>query len=173
MQDVFQKVIRNKVITAIVSFLFGLVLIIWRAGAVAEIIRILGYLMLAGAAFSLVGYFFGRQTKGNPSTLASAVLGIIFGIVFVNTPGWLITLFPVVMGVVLILNGILNASALMSAPVKAGAFAVGMVLSILTLILGIVAVMHPMQMANMLILFMGVTYVVNGISDLIAIALLP
>lgn len=170
MKEFFQKMLRNKIIMAVISIIFGIILIVYQGGAVATILRILGVLVLVGAVIGLISYFANGANKDNPSVLASAILGFIFGIILVTAPGWLIAIFPIVMGLVLIINSIYNISALLSAPIKTGMFGFGLILSILSLILGIMAITRPGAVANAIILFIGITYLINGLTDLIAIA---
>lgn len=172
MREFLQKMVRNKLIMAVISIIFGIVLIAGKGSAVAAIIRVLGVLLLIGGVVYLITYLAGKVNKGNPSTLASAILFILVALIFIAAPHWLIDLFPILMGLVLIISSIFNISAALSAPVHTGLFTGSLVLSILSLILGFVAVLHPAAMANVLIAFIGVTYLINGVSDLIAISLM-
>lgn len=172
MRDFFQSMLHNKVIMACVSIVFGTFLIVGRGSAVADIIRILGIFLLVAAVTCFITYFFGSQSKGNPSTLATAILCTLVSLVFIYAPGWLIDLFPIVMGLALIVNSIFNISGLVSSPIRTGMFTASMVLSCITLVLGFVAVLHPSAVADVLIVLIGITYLLNGIDDLLAIAVL-
>lgn len=172
MADFFRKIIRNQLVSAIVSIIFGIVLIAYRGNAVATIIRILGYLLFVGAVVYIIAYFVGKDGIRNPSQLASGILCALFGIICVATPGWLVSLFPVVLGIVLIISSIFNLSVLLSSPFHTGIGGLSLVLSILTLIFGILAIVDPWGTANILILFIGLTYLINGIGDLVAISLI-
>lgn len=172
MKDFFQQLVRNKVITAAVSIVFGIILIVGQGSAVAQLVRILGFLLLTGAAVGLITYFVGKENRRDPTTLTLSILGILASLVFIYSPWWLVDIFPVVMGVVLIINSVANISGLVSAPAKAKTFPAAMVLSILTLVLGFVAVFHPSSMANAIILYIGIVYLCNGISDLVMLSAL-
>lgn len=172
MKDFFQNMLHNKVIMACVSIVFGIFLIMGRGGAVADIIRVLGIFLMVGAVVCLISYLFGRQNKGNPSTLAWAILCVLVSLVFIYAPGWLIDLFPIVMGLALIVNSVFNIAGLVSSPVRTGMFTASMVLSCLTLVLGFVAVLHPSAVADALIVIIGITYLLNGLGDILAIAVL-
>lgn len=172
MRDFFQSMLHNKVIMACVSIVFGVFLIMGRGNAVAQIIRILGFFLLVGGVVCLLTYFFGKENRGNPSTLASAILYLLASVFFICTPSWLIDLFPIVMGIALIVNSIFNISGLMSSPIRTGMFTASMVFSVITLVLGFVAALHPSAVANFLIVLIGITYLLNGIGDLLAIAVL-
>lgn len=171
MENFFRSMARNQLIVAVVSLVFGIVLVVWQTGAVAGIIRVLGVLLLVAAVCTFVTYFVGRD-KRNPSTLATAILELLVALLLAISPGWLIALFPVLMGLVLVISGIFNISVLVSAPVKSGLFPVGMVVSILTLALGLVAVVQPMAVADVLTVLIGIAFVVNGVTDLVAVAVM-
>lgn len=172
MSEFFQKMVTSKLVMGIVSLLFGIVLVVWQAGAVAEIIRILGVLLLVGSVVLLLTYFFGRENKGNPSALASAILGLLVGIVFAYTPEWLVAFFPFVMGIVLLVSSVFNLSMFISSPVRTAAFPAGLLLSVLTLLLGIVAIAQPMEVADFLVAMIGVAFLAAGVIDLIEVAAL-
>lgn len=172
MTEIFQNMVHDKLIMGIMSLVFGVVLVVWQAGAIAEIIRILGILLLIGSAVALLTYFLGRENKGNPSTLATAILGIIVGLIFAYVPEWLIAFFPVVMGIILIVNGILDISMLASSPARTAAFPLGIVLAIFTLILGLVSLFQPLAVADAIVLVIGIAFLVNGVGDLVAVSMM-
>lgn len=172
MQALLKKMVQNQLIMAIVSILLGIALIIYQGRAVAEITLVVGYLLLAGAAVYLVSYFIGGANKGNPSTLASCILCILFGVICVMRPGWLVTLLPILMGISLILSSITNLSVLASQRGRGGMALLLGVFSVVTLVFGVVAIMNPVAMANFLVCFIGVSYLINGLGDLLAIALM-
>lgn len=80
-------------------------------------------------------YHIGKENKKNPTTLTLSILGSsVAALIFIYSPGWLIAIFPIVMGVI--------------------------------------AVIHPTAIADTLILFIGITYLCNGIADLVALGAL-
>lgn len=164
--------VHNKLIMAVISLILGILFIAFRGSAVESIIRIIGFILLASAAVYVITYFCGKENKGNPSTMATAILCVLFGIICVITPAWLVALFPVVMGIILIINSIFNISAFFSVRTKDRKAGVSVVLSVLTLIFGIIALAHPAAMANFLIVFIGTTMLFNGVGDLVTISMM-
>lgn len=170
MEELLKKLMKSKLIAAIASIILGVVLIVFQGNAVAQLIRIIGWVLLICAVVNLVEYF--RDGHENSAILASAILEIIFGFIFVKAPHWLVALFPVVMGLILAINSIFNLSAYFSSSFKTRRARTSAWTAILTLILGIIAIMHPSAMADVIIAFIGATFLINGISDLFILSLL-
>lgn len=169
MQDFMKKFLSNQIVLAVLSIIFGLVLIIGRSSAVAFLVQVLGWMLIIAGVVNVILYI-ARKYDRNPSQIATAVLLFIFGIFFVAWPNAVVSIFPIIMGLVLIFSSVTNIAGIAGAPLHGGAWGFSLVMAILSLILGIVVLIHPIATANVLYLFIGITYLINGISDLMVIS---
>lgn len=166
--------IHNKLIMALVSIALGIALVIFRGSAVAVIIRITGVVLLIAAVVYILSYFFGKKNKGEQSAIASGCLCGLFSVVCIISPGWLIIAFPIIVGIIMIISSVFNLAAAFQSH---GAAGMGMtvaaaLLSVLAIIFGFIAILNPVSMAAVLILFIGITLLINGVGDLITIAVM-
>jgi len=165
-----RELFRNKIVIAIAGIIFGIILIVHAAAAVDALVRILGAILLVASAVYLIRYFMQKETKQN----AFVVMGIILaaaGLFFVIRPDTIVNLFPLIIGIVLILSGVsdlVHAIGLNKAKVQ-GAL-VFIVLSILVIVLGVVVLLHPGTVADMLVTVMGISLLINGALDLVILA---
>jgi uncharacterized membrane protein HdeD (DUF308 family) len=169
MQDFFRKVVRNKIIMAVMSILFGILLIMAQSQAVEFIVRFAGWILLIAAAVFCIMYFTGGEVR-DPGRLVSAAITLLFGIILVNTPQIIVNFFPVLLGIVLIISSITNIAGLLSSLIRGPFWITSLMLAFVSLVLGVVVLMNPTAFADFIILFTGFTFIVNGITDLLLIS---
>lgn len=169
MRDFFNSILKNKAVMAVLSVIIGILLIVRQGAAVADLIRILGVLLLIAAVVNLITWLSTPKEVRGTAGIAGVVLCVLVGLLFVAAPGWLVSLFPFVMGLAMIISSIMNISGILSSPLRAGLFGPSLGFSILSLVLGILVVLHPGFVANVLIAFVGITLLANGIADLLVI----
>ena len=59
-----QRLTRNKTILAIASIVIGVFMMIRRGSMVADLLRIVGYLLIAAGAAYVIYYFIGKNREG-------------------------------------------------------------------------------------------------------------
>ena len=157
--DMMKRLLRNKMVTSVLSVIIGVVLIIARRSALDEMIRIIGGLMLLGAAayglFYLIGFYKDQTQLMTAAGCAAA------GIIFLSWPKLIVNLFPIIIGIGLILNGLSNLAEAGRTKGKGTAFT-----AVLVIIGGILIAFHPGFTANAGILCAGIVLTLNGAFDL-------
>ena len=121
MKEWFRKLLDSKIVMAVVSIVFGTVLIAERGAAVAFIVKLFGWVMVAAAVVQVIRYA-GKRESREPGILAAAVVCLIIGFIFVS------------------------------------------------LVLGVVVLLHPSAVADLLLVIAGFTFVVNGFTDLMMLS---
>ena len=120
MKEWFRKLLDSKIVMAVVSIVFGTVLIAERGAAVAFIVKLFGWVMVAAAVVQVIRYAVKRESR-EPGILASF---------------WTASL----------------------------------IFAILSLVLGVVVLLHPSAVADLLLVIAGFTFVVNGFTDLMMLS---
>lgn len=165
-----RDLVKNKIVIAIAGIIFGFILIIHAAAAVDALVRILGWILLVSAAAYLAKYFAQKEER-ETSLMVLGIILAVTGIFFVIRPDAIVNLFPLIMGIDLIIAGIsdlVNAVSLDKAGVQgAKAF---IVMSAVVTILGIIVLLHPGAVADMIVTVMGISLLINGTLDLIMLA---
>ena len=159
MNDMMKRLMRNKVVTAALSVIVGVVLIVARRSALDEIVRIIGGLMLLGAAVYGVFYLIGFYKDSTQLMTAAGCAAA--GIIFLSWPRLIVDLFPILAGVALILNGMSNLAEAGRTKEKGTA-----VTAVLVIIAGILIAFPPGFIANAIVLCVGIGLTLNGAFDL-------
>ncbi len=156
-----QKLTRNKTILAIASIVIGIFMMIRRGSMVADLLKIVGYLLLAAGAAYLIFYFIGKNREG--VRLGYAAVAAIAGLVLILRPYSVLNIFPILAGAVLVINGISN---LIQASQGEGAPSYSRIVAIVIIIIGALLIFRPFRIWDALVFIMGAALVLNGLADL-------
>jgi uncharacterized membrane protein HdeD (DUF308 family) len=164
MNELIKRLHRAKLVPALISIAFGVALIIARRSAMEVIIKIAAGMLFACGVGSVLMYLFSPAKESMQLTVggmmaAAGVLGWLCSDMLVN-------LFPILTGIGLILNGLSNMAPLSTPGENAGTGLI-LIFSILMIVGGLFIVFHPAAVEDMLMVYIGIGYVVNGIFDLI------
>ena len=158
---------------ALLCIFLGLLLFFFPGLTGTVVCWILAGAALISALVQLFFYFRGRRS-GMPGTgnLIGTVLFLILGIFLALTPGFILGFLPLILGILLIIDGIGKLPLLFSAFRKGFPFRFSLLLSAaLSLILGFVIVANPFGAAETVIMVFGLTLIADGVCDLISAVL--
>lgn len=155
-----EKTLSNKLFVSISAIIIGLVLIIWQRHAGETIIRVIGYIAVATGILYLFTYF--KNSRQNEN-LIYAIVSAGAGLLLVLLAHLIVDAFPIIMGIVMILNGITAFSLAM----KNGGTPWYMIILFAALIaLGVLIILNPVFVSNLLYLFIGISFVLSGVTGL-------
>ena len=150
-RDKFRSFMRNKIVLAIASIVFGLILIVWQRSAVDSLVRILGIIMLAVGAVFIVMYAAQKEKKG--ALLAAGIILAILGAFFLIKPDFVVKLFPFIMGLILVVSGVVDLVNGVNLPKGAYGKTGVVVVSVIISALGVLCMFHPGVIADIIIVF--------------------
>lgn len=161
---------RNKMrmtILAVIEIVIGVLFLVWPSDTEAVILRIFGAGLAAGGLFFLVG---GSAAVLPMERYMSGVLGginILFGILLLINPIGFIVFAMVIVGLILMVYGIMGiVSAFDIRSMGSGAWTGVLAAGIIALILGILAMAHPVNMIGIIV---GIALLYVGVTMLIAV----
>lgn len=164
MKENIRTLMKGKLIPAILSIVLGIVLIIARRAALDLLIRIIGGLIAAGGLAFIIAYFVRGDSTGKMQLIVGpAVIAIIFGLVLIFCAPAVVDFFPILMGIILILNGL---SHLTMASVDDGDRVLMAIMGVIVVIFGVLIVLRPGFVADAIMVFIGAFFIVNGLFDL-------
>lgn len=102
--------------------------------------------------------------------LVTGLIGLVLGIYICIRPELLVSFFPLVLGIVILVDSFVklqNAIDLLRMEDKSWWFI--LLLSIVTGVLAVLMLANPFTTAELLLIFVGVSLIANGVIDLIAI----
>ena len=164
MNEAIKRLHRTKLVPALISIAFGIALIIARRSAMGVMVKIAAGMLLACGVGCILMYFF-APVKESMQLATGAVMALLGLIAWIYTDTF-VDLFPIITGIGLILNGMSNMATL-SMPEQYPGKGLIIVLSVLMIAGGVFIVFHPAAVENMLMVYVGICYILNGTFDLI------
>lgn len=160
-----RQLLRSKVVPAMLSIALGIVIIIARRAALDLLVKIVGGLVIAAAVGFVVVYLTRKDKDAGNLTMVSALSAVtaLTGILLVACAGNIVDIFPTVIGIVLVFNGLSHLTfAFVN---RTNRFAVG-AMGILAVLMGLMIVFRPGFLVNMIMVFIGASLIVNGLMDI-------
>lgn len=166
-REKFRNFMRNKIILAIASIVFGVILIVWQSSAVDALVRVLGIIMLAVGAVFIIMYAVQKERKAG--LLVTGIILAVLGAFFLARPDFIVRLFPVIMGLILVISGITDLAGAVNLPKGTAGKAGIIIVSLIIAGLGVLCMFHPGIIADILMVFIGCVLIGNGIFDLVVL----
>ena len=164
MKENIRTLMKGKLIPAILSIVLGIVLIVARRAALDVLVKIVGILIAVSGVAFIVAYFVrGDSNAKLQLTVGPAAVAVIFGIVLFFCASAVVDFFPILMGIILILNGL---SHLTMASVDDGDRVITAIMGVIVIIFGVLIVLRPGFVADAVMVFIGAFFIVNGLFDL-------
>lgn len=159
----------NSKFTSIITFIIGLVLIIWPSLVKEYIVLIIGALILSVGIASLI-YYLMEKKKGNINNILmiNTVVDCLFGIVLLVFPNFFAGLVMFIFGIILLYFGISEIVKLVrvskSIQLHWGLYLV----PVLTTLGGVLLFFYPNRSGNWLFIIFGIILLAYSISDIIS-----
>ena len=161
-----KQLLNSKLVPAVLSIVLGIIIVIARRSAVDLLVKIVGGIVIA-AAIGFIVIYLTRPDKeaGNlKMVFISAAAAALIGILIIMFAESIVNIFPILMGLYLILNGLSHLTAGYTDPDNR---IIAVILGVLVIALGLMIVVQPSFLVNMIMIFIGAAFIVNGVSDLL------
>ena len=167
--SVFSRTKPVVLLTGVVMVVLGIAILINPIPAVENLVRIMGWIMVAYGVVTIVTAFLRGDPLNNArADLALGVVALIPGLIMGAFPGPLIKFVWTIIGVIVLVTGVLDV-------IEAGDFRrVGSPLAmpatisgVITALLGLVVIVSPMFSMAIGMLFAAVALIVDGITEII------
>jgi uncharacterized membrane protein HdeD (DUF308 family) len=166
--EMLSELKKNSMLSGVVSLIIGAVLAFWPGMAMTAVCRVIGAALLIIGIIYIVMHFTNKEHKMAGS--AFLILGILLaalGIWIWSKPAWLITLIPLIVGLILIVDGAMNImESVVTSRQGYGGWWFSLILAILTIVLGILLVYNPFEAASTVTRIIGIAMIYSGITDL-------
>ncbi len=162
---------RNRtggLLRAAVAIALGVVMVSFPATSLVIIVKIVAAFLIASGIVSLVFGIANRSNGGLALMITNTAVDIILGILIFIFPAEVASIVMFLLGLILMIFGIFQISALVSAnrvlPVGAWAF----FMPVLCTVGGALVTFHPFGLGQFITLVAGVSLLVYGVSDLVS-----
>ena len=165
MLDFLKGLKRFSIATIIVSAIMGVLFIAFPSKCIQYISLVVGVSLIVTGIISVVSYIIERDTK-LPRVLGT--ISLISGIIVCAKYRAIISIIVVILGIFILTSGIVDmATSIRSIMLfrKSGWFT--MLLSVITIIFGIVAITKSAQLTDGIVRFIGAALIVYAVLDLV------
>lgn len=165
MLDFLKGLKRFSIATIIVSAIMGVLFIAFPSKCIQYISLVVGVSLIVTGIISVVSYIIERDTK---LPLVLGTISLISGIIVCAKYRAIISIIVVILGIFILTSGIVDmATSIRSIMLfrKSGWFT--MLLSVITIIFGIVAITKSAQLTDGIVRFIGAALIVYAVLDLV------
>lgn len=154
----------GNIMSGIAFIVCGLVLALFPSFSLIIISRVIGAVIIINGIVRVIGYFSkDLYSLAFQFDLALGILSVIIGSVFMLHPRWLASVFPIILGVIILVNSLFSFQT--SVDSKRFGLKYWWVLQILSFIsscLGIVILLIPFESAKVIMVLIGATIIFTG-----------
>lgn len=165
MLDFLKELKRFSIATIIVSAIMGVLFIAFPSKCIQYISLVVGVSLIVTGIISVVSYIIERDTK---LPLVLGTISLISGIIVCAKYRAIISIIVVILGIFILTSGIVDmATSIRSIMLfrKSGWFT--MLLSVITIVFGIVAITKSAQLTDGIVRFIGAALIVYAVLDLV------
>lgn len=157
----FTKLKWEKLVTAIVAIVLGIVFVADPNGSGDAVCKVAGIAMIVLAAAMLIRYFTSAQLF--PENLIFSAVLLLLGIFFIAKSGVVMTVLGLFFGIFLVIDGASKIrDGIDAAKAKMQGWWIWFLLALLTIVLGILVMFGESVMT-----LLGISLIVDGVSDIV------
>ena len=157
----FTKLKWEKLVTAIVAIVLGIVFVADPNGSGDAVCKVAGIAMIVLAAAMLIRYFTSAQLF--PENLIFSAVLLLLGIFFIAKSGVVMTVLGLFFGIFLVIDGASKIrDGIDAAKAKMQGWWIWFLLALLTIVLGVLVMFGESVMT-----LLGVSLIVDGVSDIV------
>lgn len=165
MKDFLKRIRADYLFSSVLCIVLGIVFIIWRGGVIDIIGTIMAIGLIVIGAVYLTSFFLNIVTNGISVFMGVIILAV--GIWFLIQPSVIVSLIPIVIGVVLAFHGVRGIKETLDAKSNGLNFLTfNLVLSILEIVFGLVCVFDAFGVMEKAVAVVGVFLVLGGLSNI-------
>lgn len=165
MKAMIKKIKIDMILSALLCTAMGVVLLVWPDKTIDVFCKVLAAgLMLIGIV-NISSYFLNKLFHPFSGVLGAIVL--LVGVWIYGHPGSIVSLIPIVIGVMLCVHGIWDVR--LAFETKSNRYEKWwsvLILAIVSMVLGVLCIVHAFGLVTLALQFIGVALIYDGITDL-------
>ena len=159
--------IRMSVIAgAIITILAGIWLFLFPLSSLGTVVHMLGLAVLLYGVVGIATYFMRLGGFWPVGGLTRSVVITAVGLLILSSPGFIISIFPILAGIVIAAGGVDNLLLALAVRKAGGEWVVLLALSVITIATGVFLFSNPFAVQSTLVRVTGVVLVYNGFVSL-------
>lgn len=167
MKSYLQQTTKQTASLALLYILGGIFMCFFSAEVLINLVRVIGACFLIYGIYQAYLYF-AHRTLNSSAAILYSIPCIIGGLILLARPTWLISFFPIVVGVIMLINGILQIQrSMILKDARFTGWGFNTLFAIVLMIGGAFLIFNPMGAVKNLLKIGGIFLIVEGIFMLI------
>lgn len=168
MGNILRQFRNQSAFGAILTILFGLVLLIAPSAVLSLVLGVLGWILLIMGIAGIISFFVNRSVYASYGQLISGIAELLIGLWVVRSPGGVVSLVGTLVGILMLVHAVMDLQYVYDA-YRAGAanWWTAAVSGGLTLVLALLVLFRPFGSVLSVLSLAGICLIVDGVCDLI------
>ena len=170
MSNFMSKFLKSSLMSAIFLTILGILLFVQSELTIISISYVIGAILIAIGVIGILK-FMNNMKKGqkNELDMVYGIVAIILGIIVISNPKAVASIIPFVLGIIIVISSATKLQYSLELKKEGNhLWSSTMIISLLTLLCGIVLVFNPFQGAEILVKIVGAILFIYGILDIIS-----
>ena len=158
----------NYSLSALICVILGIVLLIWPGQSTQVVCMILGIVLGGFGILQIILYLATREkTMVSHSMMMLGIVLAVIGVWIVLKPDTIIKAIPMIVGILIVIHGLHNGvQAIDLKKMQYDNWWVALLLSLLTIVLGVVLICNPFTIMDTVVRLIGAFLIYDGLSDM-------
>lgn len=158
----------NYSLSAVICVILGIVLLVWPGQSTQVVCMVLGIVLGGFGLIQIILYLATKEkTMISHSMMMLGVVLVVIGGWIVLKPETIIKAIPMIVGILIVIHGLHNAvQAIDLKKMQYDNWWVALLLSLLTVALGVVLICNPFTIVDTVVRIIGAFLVYDGLSDM-------
>jgi uncharacterized membrane protein HdeD (DUF308 family) len=148
----------------IVAFAFGVVLLVWPEATLTVLVTFTGIYWFVAGALAIIGAF--TKSGGRGWKLLTGLLGILAGLVVLAYPFYSAVILPTLLALFIGVWGVVIGFVTLYQALRGAGWGTG-ILGLLSIIIGLLVLSHPLMSAAVLVILVGIAAITGGIGAIV------
>lgn len=168
MKDIIKKKEIKGILGSLLLIVLSVFLMLKPIEIIGSLIKLIGMILLICGVFDFANYFVNKKEESLfDYGLVKGIIEITIGVLFIFKYDLLINLFPCILGLIIVFINIFKLQTAISLKEFESNYMTGVIISSLSIILGLVIVINPFETIEVVIIVSGAVLLISELSNII------
>lgn len=168
MKDIIKKKEIKGILGSLLLIVLSIFLMLKPIEIIGTLIKVIGMILLICGVFDFANYFVNKKEESLfDYGLVKGIIEITIGVLFIFKYDLLINLFPCILGLIIVFINIFKLQTAISLKEFESNYMTGVIISSLSIILGLVIVINPFETLEVVIIVSGAVLLISELSNII------
>ncbi len=168
MKDIIKKKEIKGILGSLLLIVLSVFLMLKPIEIIGTLIKVIGMILLICGVFDFTNYFVNKKEESLfDYGLVKGIIEITIGVLFIFKYDLLINLFPCILGLIIVFINIFKLQTAISLKEFESNYMTGVIISSLSIILGLVIVINPFETIEVVIIVSGAVLLISELSNII------